>query len=132
MSVISPKMLDGVRWALLALTVVVSALCATSLDPTFGLGVLTGGLLSLANFEALRWLGQKVLAAQRRALGFYVFLFLGKMTVIFSLVWWVLGASWMNPVAFVVGFSLLLAAILVISMRVALEPTQPAITGGQS
>ena len=131
MSAVSGKMLDGVRWVHLALTIVVSGLCMTSMDIMFGLGVLTGGVLSLANFEALRWLGQKVLAAKRRTRGFYVFLFLGKMTVIFSLVWWVLGASWVSPLAFVVGFSVLLVAIAVISLRVALEPAETAMTGGQ-
>ena len=130
MSVISTRMLDGVRWVHLALTVLAVLATGVLFDFTLALGVLVGAVLALANFESLRWLGKKVMVAPRRSRGFYAVLFLAKMTLLFAIIWGVLKAAWASPLAFAVGFSLLLVAIAVISFRQALEPAPATATGG--
>jgi hypothetical protein len=81
--------------------------------------------------EALRWLGRRSLEAERRSRTFYAMLFLAKMTLVFAAVWFVLTLLPIDPLGFLVGFSLLLPAIGLMGLRQALVPAVALETGGR-
>ena len=130
-TLLSSQVFGSVRriyWALLVVSTVAAAVLLE--DRTVIAGVSVGALVGLVNFEGLRWLGLRILQAVARSRTFYAALFLGKMTFVFALVWWLLSLPQVDPVGFLIGFSLLLPAVGLIGLRHALAPAAVHHGGG--
>ncbi len=85
------------------------------------LGAAAGALLACADFYVLARLGGRAVAAARDgasagALGGLAFALIGKMTALFALVFVALRVAHLAVVPFALGFSVLVVAILLVSL----------------
>ena len=96
-------------------------------------GVLSGGLLAWSNLAGLKWLARRLGAAPLRSRGFYVMLFFGKLSILFVVVVAILALLPVDPLAFLVGLSFLVLALLGAAGWQALAPAQTShgTAGGQ-
>lgn len=120
----------------LHLNVVLVALSVVVTHLAFGVGeglwgVLSGGLVGIANYAAMCWLGRRILDAPRRPRAFYAALFVGKLTVLFGVIAAILTYLPVDAIGFLVGVSLLLPSILGVFFWHALLPEAPADVEGR-
>ena len=95
-------------------------------SPRFALGVAVGGVLAAANFSALRWLWDRVLAGSRR--GGVALLLMIKMLGILVLVALALRLLPISAVGLAVGLSTFLLSIGIASVRFLIDPARGSST----
>jgi len=92
----------------LALSVLAGVLGGLSL----GLAAAVGGVFSVLNWLAMRWLGRKLLVANDKGRAVWGTLLAGKMLVSLLAVGAILSTGLVDPIGFVVGLSGLVLGIL--------------------
>lgn len=98
---------------------------ATGSSP-MALGVLVGGALCVLNLRAMVWLGGKLILAPKRTRGSYAVLLVMKLALLGIIVWGALALLPVEPFGFILGFSTLLPALVIMTFRKSLEPAAPA------
>ena len=122
-----PSFLRNVDRVLIALVLLASGLSAA----LFGMeettwGVVTGGLIGIGNFAALKWLGSKVVSGQQHSRTFYATLFMGKITALMGVIALCLLLLPIEPLGFLLGISTLFPAIMITFFWRSLTPASPA------
>jgi ATP synthase I chain len=103
------------------LAVAFTAVAGLIWGPRGTLGAAAGALLACADFYVLARLGARAVAAARDgasagALGGLAFALMGKMTALFALVFVALRVAHLAVAPFGLGFSVLVVAILLVSL----------------
>jgi ATP synthase I chain len=114
------KKIERLNWALGALAVAAAAVFF-SRDVVFG--VALGSLLTCVNFWSIRTLASRILRSQGGRRTTLSLLLLGKMILLFALVFL---AMWLLPISIpglAAGLSVFLISVAVESLRHALRPT---------
>lgn len=92
-------------------------------------GVVAGAAVNVLNLRSMVWLGRRVTRAGHRSKKFYAALFAAKLAAILVVCWAVLTYLPILPLGFVLGFSTLMPATLVLALKKGLEPVTPARHG---
>jgi len=95
------------------------------------LGVLVGAVISVLNLRAMVWLGGKVIAAGRHSRTRYAVIFGLKLAVLVAAVWAAMSLLPVEPLGMMIGFSTILPAILLMTVKKSLEPVEAARKGDQ-
>jgi drug/metabolite transporter (DMT)-like permease len=114
------KKIERLNWVLGALAV---AAAAVFFSREFVFGVALGALLTCANFWSIRTLTGRILRSQDARRTTLSLLLLGKMILLFALVFL---AMWFLPISIPglgAGLSVFLISVAVESLRQALRPT---------
>jgi len=115
------KKIERLNWVIGALAVAVSAIFFAR-EVVFG--VALGALLACVNFWSIRTLTARILRSQGARRTTLSLLLLGKMFILFALVFL---AMWFLPISIpglAAGLSVFLISVAVESVRHALRPTQ--------
>ncbi len=95
--------------ASVALTIVMFAVGGVAM----GVGAAVGGAVAIANWLAMRWVGQRLLVASDRGRLVWGTLLALKMAALMGIVWLILSTGMVDPMGFTVGLSgLVLGALL--------------------
>jgi hypothetical protein len=89
-------------------------------------GVVVGGLIGIANFTALKWLGAKVFSGEQHSRTFYASLFMGKLTALMGVIALCLLVLPIEALGFLMGISTLFPAIMITFFWRSLSPARPA------
>lgn len=93
------------------------------------LGVLVGATLGALNLRAMIWLGGKVLHAPKHTRTRYAVIFGLKLAVLIGAVWLAMNSLPVAPLGMMLGFSTLLPAMLLMTVKKSLEPVEAAHKG---
>lgn len=93
------------------------------------LGVVVGAVISVFNLRAMVWLGGKVIAAGRHSRTRYAVIFGLKLAILVGVVWAAMSLLPVEPLGMMIGFSTILPAILLMSVKKSLEPVEAARKG---
>lgn len=88
------------------------------------LGVVVGAAISALNLRAMVWLGGKVISAGRHSRTRYAVIFGLKLAVLVAVVWGAMSALPVEPLGLMLGFSTILPAILLMTVKKSLEPVE--------
>ena len=131
-----PTFLRHVDRVLVTLVLLASGLSAAALglgEMTWG--VVVGGLMGIANFAALKWLGAKVFSGEQHSRTFYAGLFMGKLTALMGCIALCLLVLPIEPLGFLIGISTLFPSIMITFFWRSLSPARsashPAPTGSE-
>jgi len=94
-------------------------------------GVLVGGGLGVLNLFAMAFLGRRIIESRHRSRALWAVLFAFKLVVLGTVVWLCLDTLPIHPLGFLVGFSTVLPATLVLTAIRALERAPTAAAPGQ-
>ncbi len=89
------------------------------------LGVLLGGLTVTASFQVMKWQVRRAFRDRRRLptkRGLFVkyyLRFLGTLFLVFTIIYY----GWVDPIAFLVGLSVVMMSIVVVGVQEALKMT---------
>ncbi|TNF32724.1 MAG: ATP synthase subunit I [Deltaproteobacteria bacterium] len=93
------------------------------------LGVVVGAAISVLNLRAMVWLGGKVIAAGRHSRTRYAVIFGLKLAALVGVVWATMSLLPVEPLGMMIGFSTILPAILLMTVKKSLEPVEAARKG---
>lgn len=96
-------------------------------------GTLVGGGLGILNLRAMVFVGRRILRSKTRSKAAWMSVFALKLVILCTAVWLCLSLMPINSLGFLVGFSTLLPATLVLSAVRALErpETTTPVTHGE-
>ncbi|MBL8788667.1 MAG: hypothetical protein JNJ59_27470 [Deltaproteobacteria bacterium] len=124
----APKRSDGERMVLqfelcnLALAVLAFVIVhVVAGEGAFLWGTAVGGLIGVLNLRAMVFLGRRILRSQTKSRAVWATLFVFKLAVLCTVVWLCLDRLPISSLGFLVGFSTLLPAALLMTAIRALE-----------
>ena len=106
------KTLGRITGYVIATSVALSVLAGVLGGLSLGLAAAVGGVFSILNWLAMRWLGRKLLVANDKGRAVWGTLLAAKMLVSLLAVWAILSTGVIDPIGFVVGLSGLVLGIL--------------------
>ena len=95
-----------------------------------GVAATVGGVFSVVNWVAMRWLGRRLIVANERGKAVWGLLLAAKMGISLIVVWAILSTGVIDPIGFVIGLSGLVFGILAGTFHAAL--TAPAQSAGET
>jgi len=90
------------------------------------IGALAGGLFSVLNWSAMRWVGTRILVANDKGRLIWGSLLVLKMSLSLLVVWLILSTGAFDPIGFVIGLSGLVLGILAGTFHTALTAPAPS------
>ncbi|MBN1652667.1 MAG: ATP synthase subunit I [Deltaproteobacteria bacterium] len=85
---------------------------AVVLGASSGLSAAVGALIAIVNFILFGWIVNRVVGGSVKKRAALMFLLIAKMGVLFGLIYYLVTRQWVEPVAFMVGFSALVVGVL--------------------
>lgn len=80
--------------------------------PSMGVAAAVGGVFSVLNWLAMRWLGQRLLVSNERGRALWGLLLAVKMGISMAVVWAILSTGAIDPIGFVIGLGGLVLGIV--------------------
>ena len=90
------------------------------------IAALVGGLFSVVNWSAMRWVAKRILVANDKGRAVWGTLLALKMGLSLFVVWAILSTGVVNPIGFVIGLSGLVLGILAGTFHTALTAAGPS------
>jgi len=103
---------------------VLVALVVGGLD--MAIAALVGGIFSVSNWTAMRWVAQRLLVANDKGRAVWGTLLALKMGISLVVVWAILSTGSFDPIGFVIGLSGLVLGILAGTFHTALTASSPS------
>ncbi|HHH31729.1 MAG TPA: hypothetical protein ENK57_25730 [Polyangiaceae bacterium] len=91
------------------------------------IAAVVGGVFSVANWVALRWVGGRLVVANDKGRAVWGTLLAAKMALSMFLVWAILATGVVDPIGFAIGLSGLVLGILVGTFHSALSASAPIV-----
>lgn len=88
------------------------------------IGALVGGLVAVANWMAMRWVGRRLMVANDRGRIVWGTLLATKMAVLMAVVWAILSTGLVDPTGFSIGLGGLVVGVLTGTFHGALIPSE--------
>ena len=104
--------LRRMTWYVAGAAALLAGLTFVFAGPWRGLGAAVGGAVAVANWLAMRWVGERLLRANDRGRMIWGTLLAVKMGATLGLIWLILATGWVDPMGFAVGMSGLVLGVL--------------------
>jgi hypothetical protein len=125
------QLVDRVELCIIGLTGVFSSLGALFAGWPGALGVAAGGLVGLVNFKGLYFFTRLIFALDRRWTRLFTHMsVLLRYLALTALVLIIIRSGWVNPVALLVGLSLVTVSVILVGLIHGLRLSDPARQAG--